>query len=105
MARRAVRRAGDPAVGVGYVRVSKDDQKLSPEGQAKMIESYAREHDITLVCICLDLGVCSADEAGDRPGLSLALDVVREHKAGTLLVAKRDRLGRDVYVVSSVERI
>jgi DNA invertase Pin-like site-specific DNA recombinase len=95
----------DPAVAVGYVRVSKDDQRLSPSAQAKSIERFAREHGLRLVAYALDLGVCSADEADDRPGLSLALNLVRDHKAATLLVAKRDRLGRDVWVVGSVERV
>jgi DNA invertase Pin-like site-specific DNA recombinase len=104
MSRRATKKA-DPTVAVGYVRVSKDDQRLSPEAQAKAIERFAKEHGLTLVAYALDLGVCSADEADDRPGLSLALDLVRDHRAATLLVAKRDRLGRNVWVVGSVERV
>jgi DNA invertase Pin-like site-specific DNA recombinase len=104
MSRRATKKA-DPTVAVGYVRVSKDDQRLSPEAQANAIERFSKEHGLTLVAYALDLGVCSADEADDRPGLSLALDLVRDHRAATLLVAKRDRLGRDVWVVGSVERV
>jgi DNA invertase Pin-like site-specific DNA recombinase len=95
----------DPSVAIGYVRVSKDDQRLSPSAQGKSIERFAKEQGLRLVAYALDLGVCSADEANDRPGLSLALDLVREHNAATLLVAKRDRLARDVWVVGSVERV
>ncbi len=95
----------DSTVGIGYIRVSKDDQTLSPEGQAKAIETYAASQGITLVAMCLDLGVCSADELGDRPGLTQAIDLVRSNHAGVLVVAKRDRLARDVYVTASVERV
>jgi DNA invertase Pin-like site-specific DNA recombinase len=103
MARRTVRKAADPSIAIAYVRVSKDDQKLSPAAQARAIERYAAENGITLLATCLDLGVCSADKVSERPGLSLALDLVREHRAGALIVAKRDRLARKMLVTLSVE--
>ncbi|MHC4473237.1 MAG: recombinase family protein [Planctomycetota bacterium] len=40
-----------------------------------------------------------------RPGLNLALDALAEHGAGVLLVAKRDRLARDVVVGAVAERL
>ncbi|NVL83979.1 recombinase family protein, partial [Escherichia coli] len=40
----------------------------------------------------------------DRPGLVAALADLRLLGAGVLAVAKRDRLARDVYVASTIER-
>jgi len=39
-----------------------------------------------------------------RPGLVAALASVREHGAGVLVVAKRDRIARDVVLTAGVER-
>ena len=43
--------------------------------------------------------------AQKRPGLLAAIDGVREHGAGVLVVAKRDRLARDVLVAAMVDRL
>jgi DNA invertase Pin-like site-specific DNA recombinase len=39
-----------------------------------------------------------------RPTLSAALADVRQHGAGVLVVAKRDRIARDVVLAAGVER-
>jgi DNA invertase Pin-like site-specific DNA recombinase len=48
------------------------------------------------------LGRQKAIEA--RPALCAALAALREHSAGVLLVAKRDRIARDVVIAAMVER-
>jgi DNA invertase Pin-like site-specific DNA recombinase len=51
------------------------------------------------------LGICGADPVDDRPGLLAAIAALREHGAGVLLVAKRDRLARETLEVALAERL
>ena len=53
----------------------------------------------------VDQGVSGAAAVADRPGLLAALAALREHGAGVLVVAKRDRLARDVMAAAMVDRL
>ncbi len=66
---------------VAYVRVSTEEQALGPEAQRDAIRRWC------------------------DPGLLAALEALREHHATVLLVAKRDRLARDVMVAAMVSRL
>jgi DNA invertase Pin-like site-specific DNA recombinase len=98
------KRTTNPLVAVAYVRVSKDDQKLGPEAQRASIESWAAREGIHVAAWCVDQGVCSVTPIDGRPGLVAALAALREHGAGVLVVAKRDRIARDVVLTAGVER-
>jgi site-specific DNA recombinase len=98
------KRATNPRVAVAYVRVSKDDQKLGPEAQRASIESWAAREGVQVAAWCVDQGVCSVTPIDGRPGLVAALAALREHGAGVLVVAKRDRIARDVVLTAGVER-
>ena len=52
----------------------------------------------------VDVGISGGSDLGDRPALVAALGELRALGAGLLVVAKRDRLARDVYVASTIER-
>jgi site-specific DNA recombinase len=52
----------------------------------------------------VDQGVSGGSDIGARAGLVAALGELRVLGAGLLVVAKRDRLARDVYVASTIER-
>jgi DNA invertase Pin-like site-specific DNA recombinase len=52
----------------------------------------------------VDQGVCSVTPIDGRPALVAALASLREHGAGVLVVAKRDRIARDVVLTAGVER-
>jgi DNA invertase Pin-like site-specific DNA recombinase len=52
----------------------------------------------------VDRGVSGGADIGERPALVAALGELRAAGAGVLLVAKRDRLARDVYVAGAIER-
>lgn len=104
----ATRRGGkkaDPGKVVGYVRVSTDEQSLGPQAQKEAIEAWCRAHDARLCAICEDLGISGASPVEKRTGLNLAFDALTEHGAGVLLVAKRDRMARDVVVGAVAERM
>jgi len=97
-------RSGSPLVAVAYVRVSKDDQKLGPEAQRASIEAWAAREGVSVVAWHVDAGVCSVTAIDGRPALVAALASLREHGAGVLVVAKRDRIARDVVLTAGVER-
>ena len=95
---------GSPRVAIAYVRVSKEEQKLGPEAQRASIEAWAAREGVSVVAWRVDQGVCSVTPIDGRPALVAALASLREHGAGVLVVAKRDRIARDVVLTAGVER-
>lgn len=96
MARVPKVKKGNTAVGIGYVRMSTDDQKLSPDVQERAIKDWAARTGVEVMEIHRDLGKSGSLKPARRPGLMAALGAVQRLGAGTLVVAKRDRLGRHV---------
>lgn len=95
----------DPKRAVGYVRVSTDRQDLSPDAQRDAIEAWANGAGVTVVAWHEDIGVSGGAELDQRPGLVAAVDALPAHRAGVLVVARRDRLARDVLTAALVERL
>lgn len=86
-----------PAV-VGYVRVSTDEQATSGLGldaQRAAIDDECSRRGWELVEVYEDAGASGKSLAG-RPALQGALEAVRSHRAGALVVAKLDRLSRSL---------
>ena len=92
-------------VTVGYVRVSTDEQAQGPRAQRDALERYARAHGLDLVVVHDDLGISGAAPIDERPGLLAALDALDLYRAEVFLVAKRDRLARDVMISAMVDRL
>jgi len=90
---------------VGYIRVSTDDQALGPVAQKSALSKWCDVRGATLIAFYEDIGVSGGAELDKRPGLMAALDALAEQEAGTLLVAKRDRLARDVVLAGLIERL
>lgn len=91
---------------IAYTRVSTDQQAESGAGlaaQAAAIASYAAKAGLTITASYSDDGISGAADLDGRPGLAAAVAAIR--KGDVLLVAKRDRLGRDVLLVSTIERM
>lgn len=97
-------RSGSPRVAVAYVRVSTDDQALGPEAQRAAIEAWAAREGVQVGAWFADVGVSGATPLAERPGLLAAVTALRELGAGVLIVAKRDRVARDVLVATMTER-
>jgi len=97
-------KAGSPTVAVAYIRVSTDEQRLGPEAQRASIEAWARTSGVTVAAWCVDAGVSGAAAPGERPALTGALAALTSNGAGLLVVAKRDRLARDVVLAAMIER-
>jgi DNA invertase Pin-like site-specific DNA recombinase len=95
----------DPTKAVAYLRASTDRQDLSPDAQRAAVIRWAAAQGVVVVAWHEDLGVSGGTPLEERPGLLAALDAVRAHGAGVLLVARRDRLARDVLTAALVERL
>lgn len=95
---------GDQKVGVAYLRVSTEEQHLGPEAQRNAIAAWAAAAGVTIASWHTDAGIGGNKELEHRPGLVAALGSLRAAGAGLLVVAKRDRLARDVGVALAIER-
>lgn len=93
------------ARAIGYVRVSTERQELGPKAQRDAIREWAKRSNVELVRFAEDLGVSGGSPIDKRPGLLDAVDALSTDNAGLLVVAKRDRLARDVVVAAMVERL
>jgi DNA invertase Pin-like site-specific DNA recombinase len=91
---------------IAYLRVSTDRQVesgLGLEAQRASVTTCAERLGIPLASVLIDGGTSGSLAIEDRPVL---LDAVAALKRGDcLLVAKRDRLGRDVIAVAMIERL
>lgn len=94
----------DPAKAVAYLRVSTDRQDLSPAAQREAIRAWAEREGVEVAAWHEDQG-SGGDDLEKRPGLLAALDAVRDLGAGVLVVAKRDRVARDVLNDALVQRL
>lgn len=99
-----MKRQGDPARAVAYVRVSKDDQQNGPRAQRAAIGAWAKREGVTMVCWRVD-HVSGGVPVEDRPRFMRALDDLRRLNAGELVMAKRDRIARDVVIAATAERL
>lgn len=88
---------------IAYLRVSTEDQQLGPEAQTASIARWCAAHDVTLVGTFSDLGVSGAAPLDKRIGLMAAIDALTP--GAVLLVAKRDRLARDLVLAAMIERL
>jgi DNA invertase Pin-like site-specific DNA recombinase len=102
---RCRRRPGDATKAVALVRASKDEQKLTPEAQRTMIEDWSTREGVEVVAWHVEQGVRGATPLEQRKGLLDAIADVERYGAGRLIVARRDRLARDVVTAGLVERL
>lgn len=91
---------------IGYVRVSTDMQAESGLGlaaQRDAIAASAKRLGFTVDALHEDAGLSGKLGIDERPALLQAVSELR--RGDVLLVAKRDRLGRDVVTVAMIERL
>jgi DNA invertase Pin-like site-specific DNA recombinase len=97
-------RQGHPNVAIAYLRASTEEQHLSPDAQRASIQYWASKEGVQVATWCSDLGVSGSTELEQRPGFLDALGALRTHKAGLLVITRRDRLARDPAVAALIER-
>jgi len=88
---------------VAYVRASKSEQKITPQYQVDLIEKWCKDNDAELLSVHIDDGVSGSAEIEARPGMLNAINAVREEKADTFLVYRRDRFARDMRISTGTE--
>ena len=82
---------------IGYVRVSTEEQSaegVSLAAQEAKIRAYADLYDLELIEVIVDAG--QSAKSLKRPGLTRALGMLKAGKAGGMVIAKLDRLSRNV---------
>jgi DNA invertase Pin-like site-specific DNA recombinase len=90
-----------PAAFVAYLRVStvrQGESGLGLEAQRAAVEAFARQHGGTIVASYVEV---ETGKRSDRPELAKALCAARKAKA-TLLIAKLDRLARNVAFIANL---
>ena len=90
---------------ISYCRVSTEKQAQSGaglDGQKAAIDGYAAANGFTITAAFVDAGVSGAAPIEQRLGLVAA--VASMTKGSILLIAKRDRLGRDQLTTLGIER-
>lgn len=90
---------------IAYTRVSSDKQAESGAGMAAQtaaIKTYAKQAGLTVVEAYSDDGISGAAGIDKRPGLAAAIGRLR--RGDVLVIAKRDRLGRDTMTTLTIER-
>jgi DNA invertase Pin-like site-specific DNA recombinase len=90
-----------PAAFVAYLRVStvrQGESGLGLEAQRATVEAFARQHGGAIVASFVEV---ETGKRSDRPELGKALEVARKGKA-TLLIAKLDRLARNVAFIANL---
>lgn len=91
---------------IGYTRVSTGQQAASGlglEAQQQAISEAAARLGLVLGETFIDSGLSGKLGLEDRPGLFAAINALK--RGDVLIVAKRDRLGRDVVGMAMIERL
>lgn len=89
------------AAFVAYLRVStirQGESGLGLEAQRATVETFARQHRGAIVASFVEV---ETGKRSDRPELAKALEAARKGKA-TLLIAKLDRLARNVAFIANL---
>ncbi len=89
---------------IAYTRVSTTEQAESGLGlaaQEASCRSCAARLGLALTVVVADQGISGATELERRPGLLEAIGLLG--RGDVLIVAKRDRLGRDPLIVAMIE--
>ena len=90
---------------ISYIRVSTEKQAKSGAGldaQKAAIEKFAAANGFTIIASHIDAGISGAAPIEQRTGLLAAVAAIT--KGTVLLIAKRDRLGRDQLTTLGIER-
>lgn len=95
----------DSTRAVVYIRVSTDEQHLGPEAQADACQKYAARLGIAIVDTFVDHGISGGAPLDKCPGLQDAIHHLKAKNAGVFLIAKRDRLARDVLKCAVVTKL
>ena len=92
---------------VAYYRVSTDGQGesgLGLEAQRDAVRAYAAQNDLHIISEHTDTGLSGKAPLEERAGLVAAMAAVVANKPAALLVAKIDRLSREMLTQLTIEK-
>ncbi len=95
----ARRRRTDSKTAVAYIRVStarQVDEGLSLEQQERAVRAYADLRGLTLAAVVIESGVSASKPLASRPDGKRLVELLREHRAGSVVAVRLDRLFRDL---------
>lgn len=90
---------------VAYLRVSTDRQAERGYGlqvQERAVRAWARSGGHRVVAVYTDAGVAGSNGLGSRVALADAMEAIRSGRAAGIVVARLDRLARDLIVQEQV---
>src|SRR4051794_27313121 len=83
-----------------YLRVSGKGQ-IQGDGfprQLSAIKVYAQTHDLRIIRIFREEGICGSTESTDRPAWAALMTALHADGVKTIVIEKLDRLARDLMV-------
>lgn len=86
-----------------YIRVSTDEQSASIEAQRETCTRLAEQRGFEIVAQFVDENISGAIAIEKRPALKRALQALADNQADRLIVAKLDRLARNVRVALEID--
>jgi DNA invertase Pin-like site-specific DNA recombinase len=92
-------KAASAVRALGYLRVSTEEQAATGHGleaQEKAVRAFAESQAYELIEVLTDPGVSGATRPAERPAFGRALELAATGAFDVLLVAKIDRLSRDI---------
>jgi len=95
--------ARDGNRAVLYIRFSTDEQRASIEAQRETCTGLANQHGYEIAGEFVDENVSGAIAIEERPALKRALRVLGDDQSDRLVVAKLDRLARNVRVALEID--
>ncbi len=87
---------------VAYLRLSKEDAGYGIEAQRAAVEAWAAREGVCVALWCVDEGVPGGTPLERRPALQEAINAIG--RGDVLVVARRDRIARDLAISIGVER-
>lgn len=88
---------------IAYLRVSKGDQELGIDAQRDAITRWCKTNGADLVSVFADQGVSGGAPLHKRVALLQAIDALTD--GAILVIAKRDRLTRDLVIGAMIENL
>jgi len=96
-------RSGNPKIAIGLIRMSTGKQAASPARQGAAMDRWARAQGVTIVAVYFDMALSGTTPVDERNGLVAAIAALTTTGAGVLLASDRQRIGRDLGVMGTVE--
>lgn len=90
---------------ITYLRVSTQGQRqsgLGIEAQRKLVNDHIQKQNGTLIHEFIETESGRKVDVDDRPQFHLALQMIKDHPGAKMLIARTDRIARDLHFISGL---